>query len=97
VITILPRLIAACIAFSAAANVVHAQAVKPKPWAKKFTMSREECRQRLVDRRNRIGAGKSGHFSGIKGEHEFGSHTITGGYPPSYVWKCTEKYGWGIP
>jgi len=57
--TIVPKLIAACIAFSAAANVVHAE--KTKPWAKNFTMSREECYRKIVERRNRVGAGKSGH------------------------------------
>ena len=90
--TIIPRLIAACLAFSAAANLVQA-AESPKPWAKKFAMSREECHRKIVAMRNRIGAGKTGRFSFIRGNHDFGSNLHTGGYPPSYVWKCTERYG----
>jgi hypothetical protein len=85
------KLIVACIAFSAAANMVQA-AEKPNPWAKKFTMSREECSRKMVERRNRIGAGK-GHFSTFKGVHDLGSIAGTGGYPPSWVWRCTERYG----
>jgi hypothetical protein len=90
--TIIPKLIAGCIAFSAAANVVHA-AEKPKLWAKKFTMSREECHRKIVERRNRIGAGK-GSFSTFRGDHDLGSNSGRGGgYPPSWVWKCTQRYG----
>jgi len=86
------RLIVACIAFSAAANVAHT-ADNPKPWAKKFTMSKAECQRRFVESRNRVGAGKSGQFSWIRGLHDLGSHTGVAGYPPSWVWKCTERYG----
>ena len=89
---IVPKLIAACIAFCAAVSVAHT-AEKPKPWAKKFTMSREECYRKIVERRNRVGAGVSGAFSNIRGLHDLGSNTTVGGFPPSWVWKCTEKYG----
>jgi hypothetical protein len=81
--TIVPRLIAACIAFSAAANVVHAQAEKPKPWVKKFTMSREECTQKMLTRRGMHPRG----FSNLRTDHDFSSHA------PGWAWKCTERYG----
>jgi len=90
--TIVPKLLAACIAFSAAANMAHT-AEKPKPWAKKFTMSREECSRRMIERRQMVGGGGAGHggrvggFSNLTNVHDYDY------FGPSWISKCTERYG----
>ena len=81
------KLIVASIAFSVFASALHAIAAdKPKPWAKKFTMSREECYQRQHKWRQERGMDPMG-FSNITNVHDYGSHK------PSYVSKCADRYG----
>ena len=87
------KLIVASIAFSVVASALPA-ADKPKPWAKKFTMSREECYQRKHKWRNehavgmRVG-GPGGGFSNLTAtdEHDYDS------WKPSWWVKCTDRYG----
>jgi hypothetical protein len=53
------NLVVASIAFSVFASALHA-ADNPKPWAKKFTMSREECSRRRVKFRQEHGMHPNG-------------------------------------
>jgi hypothetical protein len=84
-----PELIAACVAltaFAPFATMAHAAGRNVS------VMSKEECRRKIVERRNRIGPGK-GHFSAFEGEHDFGSVGMNGRRPPKFVAWCTERYG----
>jgi len=74
------NLVVASIAFSVVASALHA-ADNPKPWAKKFTMSREEWRQEHAN--HPLG------FSNLyaNGRHDYDS------YKPSWVSKCKDRYG----
>jgi len=86
------NLVVASIAFSVFASALHA-ADKPKPWAKKFTMTRQECYQRKVKWRHEhplptsIGAGVGGGWSNMTNLHDYGS------WKPSWVSKCADRYG----
>ena len=90
--TIVPTLIAACIAFCAAVSVAHT-AEKPKPWAKKFTMSREECLRRKIQWRKEhgmvapIGGGVGGGWSNMTNVHDHDS------WVKPWVSKCADLYG----
>ena len=79
------NLVVASIAFSVFASALHA-ADKPKPWAKKFTMTRQECSQRRVKWRQEHGMDPRG-FSNITNVHDYDSGK------PSYVSKCADRYG----
>jgi hypothetical protein len=79
------NLVVASIAFSVFASALHA-ADKPKPWAKKFTMTRQECSQSRVKWRQEHGMDPRG-FSNITNVHDYDSHK------PSYVSKCANRYG----
>jgi len=81
------NLIVASIAFSVAATALHA-ADNPKPWAKRFTMSREECSQRRVKWRQEHG----NHPVGFSNMYANGRHDHDSG-KPSWVSKCTDRYG----
>ena len=87
------NLVVASIAFSVFASALHA-ADKPKPWAKKFTMTRQECYQRKLKWRQEHAiaipmGGAGGGWSNIQAGavHDYGS------YRPSWVSKCTDRYG----
>jgi len=85
------KLIVASIAFSIVATALHA-AEKPKPWAKKFTMSSEECHRRKVAWRQEhpmapLGRAANSGWSNITDVHDFDS------WRPSWWAKCTERYG----
>lgn len=82
------NLVVASIAFSVFTSTLHA-ADKPKPWAKKFTMSREECSQRKVAFRQKYPIYGPYHFSNLYGTqyHDYDSNK------PSWVSKCTDRYG----
>ena len=79
------NLVVASIAFSVFASALHA-ADKPKPWAKKFTMTRQECVQRRVKYKQEHGMAPAG-FSNITNIHDYDS------FKPSWVSKCTDRYG----
>ena len=79
------NLVVASIAFSVFASALHA-ADNPKRWAKKFTMSREECYRTRVKWRQEHGMDPRG-WSNITNIHDYDSHK------PSYVSKCTDRYG----
>ena len=79
------NLIVASIAFSVVASALHA-ADNPKPWAKKFTMTREECAQRKARYRQEHGMHPNG-FSNITNVHDYDS------WKPSVVAKCRDRYG----
>ena len=91
--TIVPKLIIASIAFSVVASALALHAAdKPKPWAKKFTMSREECHRRKVAWRKEHGMAPMGRaansgWSNITNVHDYDSGK------PSWVSKCRDKYG----
>jgi hypothetical protein len=80
------NLIVASIAFSVAATALHA-ADNPSRWAKKFTMSREECAQRKL--KFRLAHGAEGSFSNMFGNNR---HVYDSG-KPSWVSKCFDRYG----
>jgi hypothetical protein len=79
------NLVVASIAFSVFASALHA-ADNPKPWAKKFTMTRQECSQRKVKWRQEHGMAPMG-WSNITNVHDYASGK------PSWVSKCTDRYG----
>jgi len=87
------KLIVAGIAISVVASALHA-AEQPKPWAKKFTMTRQECYQRKLKWRQEhaiaipMGAAGGG-WSNIQAGavHDYGS------WKPSWVSKCRDRYG----
>jgi hypothetical protein len=79
------NLLVASIAFSVFASALQA-AENPKPWAKKFTMTRQECSQRRVKWRQEHGMDPRG-FSNITNVHDYDS------WKPSYVSKCLDRYG----
>jgi hypothetical protein len=80
------NLIVASIAFSVAATALHA-ADNPGRWAKKFTMSREECAQRRLKFRQEHGAEGSFSYMYAIGRHDHDSGK------PSWVSKCSDRYG----
>ena len=79
------KLIVASIAFSVVASALHA-ADKPKPWAKKFTMTKQECSQRRAKFKQEHGMHPRG-WSNITNVHDYDSDR------PSYVQRCIERYG----
>jgi hypothetical protein len=81
------NLIVASIAFSVAATALHA-ADNPKPWAKKFTMSREECYQRKLKFRQE----HANHALGFSNLYANERH-VYDSYKPSWVSKCRDRYG----
>jgi len=80
------NLFVASIAFSVFASALQA-AENPKPWAKKFTMSREECSRRKIKFRQAHGA--EGSFSNMFANNR---HVYDSG-KPSWVSKCFDRYG----
>jgi hypothetical protein len=80
------NLIVASIAFSVAATALHA-ADTPKTWAKKFTMSREECSRGKIKFRQAHDA--EGSFSNMFANNR---HVYDSG-KPSWVSKCFDRYG----
>ena len=86
------NLIVASIAFSVLASALHS-ADKPKPWAKKFTMSREECYQRKHKFKQEhgmsptSGRGVGGGWSNITNVHDYDSHKAR------WVSQCRDRYG----
>jgi hypothetical protein len=81
------NLLVASIAFSVFASALQA-AENPKPWAKKFTMSREECSRRKVKFRQEHG----NHPVGFSNLYAIGRHDYDS-YKPSWVSKCRDRYG----
>ena len=81
------NLIVASIAFSVVASALHASDT-PKPWAKKFTMSREECSRRKVKFRQEHGM----HPRGFSNMFANNVHGYDSG-KPSWVAKCLDRYG----
>ena len=79
------NLVVATIAFSVFASALHA-ADKPKPWAKKFTMTKQECSQRRAKFKQEHGMHPNG-FSNITNVHDYDS------WKPGYVSKCLARYG----
>jgi hypothetical protein len=79
------NLIVASIAFSVVASALHA-ADEPKRWSKKFTMSREECSQKILKWKQSYGMNSRG-WSNITNVHDYDS------WRPSWWAKCTERYG----
>jgi len=80
------NLIVASIAFSVAATALNA-ADNPSRWAKKFTMSREECAQRRIKFRQEHGAEGSFSYMFANNRHVYDSGK------PSWVSKCFDRYG----
>jgi hypothetical protein len=81
------NLIVASIAFSVAATALHA-ADYPKPWAKKFTMSREGCSQRKIKFRQEHGM----HPLGFSNMYANNVHVYASD-KSSWVSKCFDRYG----
>ena len=82
------NLIVASIAFSVVASALHA-ADSPKPWAKKFTMSREECAARKLKFRQAHAIYGPYHFSNLYANDVHGYDSNK----PSWVSKCKDRYG----
>ena len=87
------NLIVAGIAFSVFASALHA-ADKPKPWAKKFTMTKQEC---LQGRLKFLHENAITHYQGAVGG---GFSNLQAGWihayasgKPSWVSKCRDRYG----
>ena len=80
------NLIVAGIAFSVVASALNA-ADKPKLWAKKFTMSREECYQRKHKFRQEHGVVPNPGWSNITNIHDYDSQK------PRWVSQCRDRYG----
>jgi hypothetical protein len=87
------NLVVASIAFSVFASALHA-ADNPKPWAKKFTMTKQECYQRRLKFRQEHAiaipmGGVGGGWSNIQAGWV---HAYASG-KPSWVSKCRDRYG----
>ena len=87
------NLIVASIAFSVLASALHA-ADKPKPWAKKFTMTKQECYQGRIKflKENAMGrymGAVGGGWSNLQAGHV---HAYASG-KPSWVSQCVDRYG----
>jgi len=82
---VVASIIVASFAFSVFPSPLHA-ADTPKPWAKKFTMTKEECVRRRAKFKQEHGMHPAG-WSQITNVHDSYS------YKPSFVSKCRDKYG----
>ena len=84
------NLVVASIALSVFASLSFASALqaaeKPKPWAKKFTMTKQECMQRRAKFKQEHGMHPAG-WSLITNVHDYDS------FKPSFVSKCVDRYG----
>jgi len=74
------KVIAACVAFGVTATITHAAGGKP------FTMTKEECRKKILKWRNKAGPGKRA-ASTFRGVHDFDTSK------PRFVGACIDRYG----